>query len=267
MAFTYEGSTALITGASSGIGEVFASKLAARGCNLILVARSEDALNEIAGDLHEQYGITVDVMAADLIEAVNRDNIAEATEALGREVDLLINNAGFGTMGAFVKADALRERHQVDLNVTALTDLCHAFLPGMIERKHGAIINVASTASFQPMPYMAVYAATKAYVRSLSEALYAECKGRGVTVTALCPGPVATNFFEATESADADGMVKKVAGIMMTAEQVVDDALAAMEKGKAVVVPGVPNKLGALGSSLTPNRIITSLLAKGMRGK
>lgn len=264
MAFNYAGSTALITGASSGIGEAFANKLAAKGCNLILVARSEDALNQIAGDLHEQHGVTIDVMAADLIEPNNRDNVAEAVQALGRQVDLLINNAGFGTMGAFVKADPQRERSEVDLNVTALTDLCHAFLPGMLERQHGAIINVASTASFQPMPYLAVYAATKSYVRSLSEALHAECQGRGVTVTALCPGPVATNFFEATGSSKAQGMVKKVAGIMMTAEQVVDDALNAMEKGKAVVVPGMPNKLGALGSSLTPNRLITRLLAKNM---
>lgn len=267
MAFNYAGSTALITGASSGIGEAFASKLASKGCNLILVARSEDTLNQIAGDLHEQYGITVDVMAADLVDPANRDNIAQAAAELGREVDLLINNAGFGTMGAFMKADAQRERQEIDLNVTALTDLCHAFLPGMVERKRGAIINVASTASFQPMPYLAVYAATKAYVRSLSEAMHAECRGCGVTVTALCPGPTATNFFEATESGEADSMVKKVSGIMMTAEQVVDDALAAMEKGKAVIVPGMPNKLGAIGSAMTPNRMITGLLAKGMRGK
>ena len=265
MAFNYKGATALITGASSGIGEAFANTLAAKGCNLILVARSEDALNQIAGDLHEQHGVTVDVMAADLIDPANRDNVADAVQALGRQVDLLINNAGFGTMGPFVKADRLRERHQVDLNVTALTDLCHAFLPGMVERKQGAVINVASTASYQPMPYMAVYAATKSYVRSFSEALHAECKDRGVTVTALCPGPVATNFFEASQSRDLEGLVQKVSGIMMTAEQVVDDALAAMQKGKAVVVPGVPNKLGAWGSSITPNRLITKILAKNMR--
>lgn len=266
MKFEYKGATALITGASSGIGEAFANILAERGSNLILVARSEDVLNELAGDLHKKYGVTVDVMAADLSEAQNRDNIAEAAATLDRQVDLLINNAGFGTMGAFAKADGIRERQQVDLNVTALTDLCHAFLPSMLERGRGGIINVASTASFQPIPYMAVYAATKAYVRSFSEALHAECKGRGVTVTALCPGPVATNFFAATESKDIDGMVKKVSGIMMTAEQVALDALAAMEKGKAVIVPGTPNKLGALASSLTPNSMITTLLAKTMRG-
>lgn len=266
MAFKYKGATALITGASSGIGEAFANILASRGCNLILVARSEDILNEIAGDLHEAHGITVDVMAADLSEAQNRDNIADAVDALGRQVDLLINNAGFGTAGAFAKADGMRERQQVDLNVTALTDLSHAFLPGMVERGQGGVINVASTASFQPMPYMAVYAASKAYVRSFSEALHAECQGRGVTVTALCPGPVATNFFAATQSKDMDSMVKKISGVMMTAEQVANDALDAMDAGKAVVVPGMPNKLGALASSVTPNRLITRLLAKAMRG-
>lgn len=265
MAFEYKGATALITGASSGIGEAFANILASRGCNLILVARSEDVLNELAGDLHEEHGITVDVMAADLSEAQNRDNIAEATDALDRQVDLLINNAGFGSMGPFVKADGARERQQVDLNVTALTDLCHSFLPGMVERGHGGIINVASTASFQPIPYMAVYAASKAYVRSFSEALHAECQGRGVTVTALCPGPVATNFFAATESKDMDSMVKKISGIMMTADQVALDALNALEKGRAVVVPGAQNKLGALAASFTPNRLITSILAKTMK--
>ena len=266
MALNYQGATALITGASSGIGEAFAQQLAAKGCNLILVARSEDALNQLAGDLHDEHGVTVDVMAADLSETANRDNIAQACAELGREVDLLINNAGFGTMGAFAKADTARERQEVDLNVTALTDLCHYFLPAMLAKKQGGIINVASTASFQPIPYMAVYAATKAYVRSLSEAMHAECKGRGVTVTALCPGPVATNFFAATESKDIDGMVKKVSGIMMTADQVAADALRAMDKGQAVVVPGTPNKLGALASSLTPNRLITSMLAKTMKG-
>ncbi|MDD9892497.1 MAG: SDR family oxidoreductase [Gammaproteobacteria bacterium] len=266
MGFEYKGATALITGASSGIGEAFAKILAERGCNLILVARSEDVLNQLAGDLHDDHGVTVDVMAADLSEAVNCANVADAADALGRRVDLLINNAGFGTMGPFVKADADRERQEIDLNVTALTDLCHAFLPGMVERGQGAVINVASTASFQPMPYLAVYAATKAYVRSLSEALHAECKDRGVTVTALCPGPVATNFFEATQSKDIDGMVKKVAGIMMTSEQVALDALKAMEKGRAVVVPGAPNKLGAMAASLTPNRMLTSIMAKTMKG-
>lgn len=265
LALHYKGATALITGASSGIGEAFATLLAARGCNLILVARSEDTLNQIAGDLHEQYDITVDVMAADLTEVSSRENIAQACAELGREVDLLINNAGFGTMGAFAKADTARERQEIDLNVTALTDLSHHFLPTMLANKRGGIINVASTASFQPMPYMAVYAATKAYVRSLSEAMNAECKHSGVTVTALCPGPVATNFFAATESKGMDGVVEKMSGIMMTAEQVASDALKAFDKGRAVIVPGVPNKLGALAASCTPNAIVTRLLAKSMR--
>lgn len=265
MAFEYKGATALITGASSGIGEEFAKILAARGCNLIVVARSEDTLNQIAGDLHDAHGITVDVMAADLSEPDNCANVAEATAALGRRVDLLINNAGFGTMGPFVKADPIREHQEVELNVTALTNLCHAFLPGMVERHRGGIINVASVASFQPIPYMAVYAATKAYVRYLSEALHAECKGRGVTVTALCPGPVATNFFAATESKDIDSIVQKVAAIVMTPEKVVLDALKAMEKGQAVVVPGASNKLGAMASTLIPNRVLTNILAKTMK--
>jgi len=169
--YTYQGKTALITGASSGIGEAFAQGLAARGMNVILVARSETILNTLAQKLDEQYHVRTTVIPADLSHLDASATIKERVQELGLQVDLLVNNAGFGTYGHFETLDAQRDREEVLVNVAAVVDLSHAFLPAMFERGEGAIINVASTASFQPAPYMAIYGASKAFVLSFSAAL------------------------------------------------------------------------------------------------
>src|SRR6185503_21100614 len=165
---------ALITGASSGIGEAFAQALAAKGTDLILVARSEDKLRALAKQLNELHSRRVEVVTADLGLAGSAAKVHAAAEALGMKVDLLINNAGFGTVGSFLNQDPERERQEVLLNAAAVVDMTHAFLPAMVERGRGGIINVASVASFQPLPYMAVYAATKAFVLSFSQAVRGE---------------------------------------------------------------------------------------------
>src|SRR5689334_1537992 len=185
---------ALITGASSGIGEAFANTLAAKGCDLILVARSEDKLRALAKQLAEVHSRRVEVVTADLSLAGAAEKVHAATQALGMKVDLLINNAGFGTAGAFHQQDAARERQEVMLNCAAVIDMAHAFLPAMVEAGHGGIVNVASMASFQPIPYMAVYAATKAFVLSFGQGLRQEVRGKGVKVLSVCPGPVDTPF-------------------------------------------------------------------------
>src|SRR6266516_7963303 len=176
--FNYAGKAALITGASSGIGEAFAHILAARGMNLVLVARSADKLRVIAQALSEQHGIRADVVTADLCREGAMQEVYQRTQALGVPVDLLVNNAGFGTYGCFDTLAPEREHEEIMLNVTALVDLTHAFLPAMVERKEGGVINVASIAAFKPLPYQAVYGASKAFVLSFSLALWGENRTR-----------------------------------------------------------------------------------------
>lgn len=195
--FEYRGKVALITGASMGIGAAFARELAARGMNLVLVARSVDRLQALADELTPRHGIRVEVVPADLSQPDAGRAIAETCSRLGLEVHLLVNNAGFGTSGPFHTISPERERDEVMVNVLAVVDLTHRFLPGMRARKAGGIINVASTAAFQPIPYLAVYAASKAFVLSFSEALWAECQEEAVRVLALCPGPGGHAVFRA----------------------------------------------------------------------
>lgn len=252
--------TALITGASSGIGAAFARALAKAGKQLILVARSEDKLEALAASLRAEQGATVTVIPADLSLPECGRRLAAEVARQGLVVDLLINNAGFGAAGAFAKQDPARNAEMIQLNVSAVVDLAHAFLPAMLERGHGGILNVASVAGFQPLPQMAVYAATKAFVLSFSEALWAETRGRGVQVTALCPGPVDTAFFEATGTPELRKAVPK--GLMMTAEKVAAEALAALAAGRPVVVPGAGNKLLSTVPRLLPRRWMT--LASGL---
>ncbi|MBJ6764965.1 SDR family oxidoreductase [Myxococcaceae bacterium JPH2] len=255
--FTYQGRRALITGASSGIGESFARVLAARGMNLILVARSEDKLRALATELSSLHGIHAEAMPMDL----GRDGAARALwsrcEERGLEVDLLINNAGFATYAPFESSPLAREHEQVMLNVTALMDLSHLALPGMLARGEGGIINVASTAGYQPVPYMAVYGATKAFVLSFTEALWAENRERGVRVLALCPGPVETPFF------DVVGTRSVAVGVMMTSEQVVLSGLRGLEQGRPSLVAGWRNWLQANLARLSP-RALTVKVAAGM---
>lgn len=259
---TYQ--TALITGASSGIGAAFAATLARAGSDLILVARSEDKLRTLAGELTRETGRNIQVIAADLSKPDCGAKLKKQVEALDMSVDLLINNAGFGTVGRFESQDAGREAEEIRLNCSAVVDLAHAFLPAMLEAKRGAIVNIASSAAFQPMPFMSVYAATKAFVYSFSDGLREEVRNRGVTVVAVCPGPVDTAFFDATGSHHLRSKVPK--GTMVTAQQVVDESLAGLEAGSRVVVPGGLMKLSAAAGSAMPRGLMTRMLGRLMRG-
>jgi uncharacterized protein len=243
--FEYRGRTALVTGASWGIGTAFVEALAARGMNVILVARSADRLSQIA-DAAKKHGVRTEVIVADLSQATAAETVREQVEQRGLAVDLLLNNAGFATHGHFETIPAQRDHDEVMVNVTALVGLTHGFVPGMIARGAGAIINVASTAAFQPLPFMAVYGATKAFVVSFSRALAEEYRGRNIRVLVLCPGPTETNFFEACGS-------KQVAvGKLRTADQVVATGLRALEKGRAFVVDGAMNNVSGFMARMLP---------------
>lgn len=238
---------ALVTGASAGLGEIFARRLAAAGHRLVLVARREDRLHALAREIGNSR-----VLPVDLSDKAAASRIADDCKAAGEEVDLLVNNAGFGLAGRFVTMDAGQVRAMIDLNCGALADLCRAFAPAMVERRSGGIINVASTASFQPGPGMAVYFATKAFVLSFSEALHEELKPAGVSVSALCPGPTETEF-GAVAGFEPKGAFEKFG---MQAEPVVDAGLAGLKRNQAVVVPGVANKIGAQASRFLPRALI-----------
>lgn len=256
----FKGTTALITGASSGIGEVFARELAARGADVVLVARSEGKLAELAGELASKHSVKAEVLPADLGQPGAGHALAEQVAARGLTIDVLINNAGFGFLSPLVKTDADMMSTMVALNVAALTDLTHAFLPGMVERDRGAVVNVASTAAFQPVPYMAVYGATKAYVLSFTEALWGETKGTGVRVTCLCPGATATAFFEtAGEQAQL--------GTAMTPEVVVAAAFRALERGRPSVITGARNALLAQTTRFAPRKMVANIAERTMRPK
>lgn len=228
-------STALITGASSGIGKAFAQELAARKTNLVLVARSEDKLNQLAQELQDKYKIQVDVIVKDLTEPNAAAVVFDITKTKGLTIDLLINNAGFGDYGDFAERNGERQVKMVQLNILALVDLTHHFLPLMQQRRSGSIINVSSIAAFQPIPYLSVYAASKAFVLSFSEALWAENRNYGVRVLAVCPGPTETSFFtEANFPQSFTGKTSKIS----TSEEVVDDALRALARGDSTVISG-----------------------------
>ncbi len=233
--------TALVTGASMGIGAEFAKALAARKLDLILTARSQDKLETLAKELGDHHGIKTYCIPLDLsvpgAAAELRDRIAE----LGLTVDWLINNAGFGDFGAFAESDRAKSLAMVNLNITALMELTHDFLPGMIQRRSGTIINLASIAGYQPLPYMGLYAATKAFVLNFSEALWAENKEYGVRVLGLCPGPTRTEFFDA---ADFPTTVAPKPESATTPAQVVADAIAAVESNQPnCVTGGLANQL------------------------
>ena len=251
----------LITGASGGIGEAFARKLAAEKHNLVLVARTEKKLHELCDELMLKHQITAHYVALDLNEANADARLFEETERHAMEVDFLINNAGFGSMGDFSELELERELEMINLNISVLTALTHRYLVPMRARKNGTIINVASTASYQPIPFMATYAATKSFVRSFSEAIAEENRAHNITVSALCPGPTETNFFDA-----ANAQAFKMKG-MQTAEEVVETALSGAKRGKAVVVSGWTNYVGSVFASLTPNSLITKVIGGVLRPK
>ena len=253
--------TTLITGASSGIGAAFARKLAARGRNVLLVARSEDKLIALCNELGRLTSIRAQYVALDLRKPDAADLLIEETKKRELEIEMLINNAGFGSMGDFVKLDLDRELQMIDLNVRTLIALTHKFLVPMRERKQGTIINVASTAGFQAVPYMATYAATKAFVLSFSEALWEENRLHGVHVMALCPGVTETNFFEA---ADIDRPPMR---IVQTPEEVVDTALRALARHKSTVISGWSNLLAVEAERFVPRNVVTKVAGKALRSR
>lgn len=244
----------LITGASAGLGEGFARALAAKKKNLLLVARREERLAALATELR-QGGVAVEVIAADLAAPDGAEKLMTEAGKRGLTVDALINNAGFGARGAFAELDLARQREMIMLNCTALMELCHRVLPGMIERKSGGILNVASTASFQPGPWMAVYYATKAFVLSFSEALHEEVKPHGIRVAALCPGATRTEFADVAGMADSE-LFQRFAAPM---EGVVRDGLAALDNNQAVKVSGVLNLMMAESIRLAPRAFARKL--------
>ena len=253
--------TTLITGASSGIGEAFARRLAARGENLLLVARSEDKLASLCEELGQSHKVKAQYVALDLTESDAPGELFAETNRRGLFIETLINNAGFGSMGDFAALDLGRELQMVDLNIKALVALAHLYLKPMREQKRGTILNVASTAAFQGVPYMATYAATKAFVLSFSEALWDENRALGVHVMALCPGVTETNFFAAAQT---DKPPMRVA---QTAEQVVDTALKGLKRGKSHIISGWTNYIMAESERLVPRWIVARIAGKAMRPK
>ncbi|MFN7929134.1 MAG: SDR family oxidoreductase [Blastocatellia bacterium] len=253
----WKNKTVLITGASYGIGVAFCERLAAAGASLILTARSEDRLQTLAAQLRAQYGCAVQVIGADLAAPTGARDIFAATTRQNLTVDLLINNAGFGALGEFTSLTLSRQLEMIQVNVSSLVELTHLYLQTMKARQAGAILNVASTASFQAVPYFAVYAATKAFVLSFSEALAEECLPYNVRVMALCPGSTATNFQEVAGSQRIN-----TPRFPQTAEQVADAGLAALSQGRAATISGTMNKVQTQLQRALPRRVITKLAGK-----
>lgn len=229
---------ALVTGASSGIGAEFARKLAARGMHLVLTARRQELLQQLADELHTRHGTKTEIIVSDLSELAEPQRLMDAIAAKNIQVELLVNNAGFGWVGTVDETEMPRMRELLKLNIAALVELTYLVIPGMLQRGHGGVINVSSVAAFQPVAYMPVYSASKAFVLHFSEALWAECRDRGVTVTALCPGTTQTEFFDV---ANVPGWLKK--HHFSTPDEVVKAALKAFERGKQFAVPGWRNRL------------------------
>lgn len=250
---------ALITGASSGIGVEIARLLAARGHQLVLVARREDRMQALADELRAAHGVRVEVLGCDLTDAAARGALEGQIEALDLEVDVLINNAGYGSGGSFLELDRVSEVEMVRLNCETLVDLTARFAPAMAGRSAGAILNVGSVASYQPLPTQATYGASKAFALSFSEALHAELGPQGITVTALCPGPVRTEFFERAGISAAD---KLPDAIWATPQQCAKVAIEGLEHGKRVVIPGASAKVSALGGRYTPRRPLLAVLGR-----
>jgi short-subunit dehydrogenase len=251
--------TTLITGASTGIGAAFARKLAARGRNVLLVARSEDKLIALCNELGRLTSIRAQYVALDLQQPDSGAQLFEETQKRELEIDMLINNAGYGSMGDFARLDLDRELEMIQLNVRAVVDLTHRFIGPMRERKRGTIINVASTAGFQAVPYMSTYAATKAFVLTFSEALAEENRLHGIHVMALCPGVTETNFFEASK------IDRPPMRTIQTPEEVVDAALRALDRHKTVAISGWTNWFVVEAERFVPRSMVTKLAGKALR--
>lgn len=251
--------TTLITGASSGIGETFARRLAAEGENVLLVARSEERLASICNELGREHGVQAQYVAMDLTQDETGAQLFDEVGRRGLEIETLINNAGFGSMGDFLKLDLETELKMVDLNIRALVDLTYRFLGPMRDRRRGAIINVASTAGFQPVPFMTTYAATKAFVLSFSIGLWEENRPYNVQVMALCPGVTDTNFFEAGH------IDKPPMRLSQTPEQVVETALRGLKRGKSHIISGWSNYLMTESERLVPRSLVARAVGSVLR--
>jgi uncharacterized protein len=261
-------STALVTGASAGIGAEIARELAIRGHGLVLVARRRDRLVELAQELADAHSVRAEAVGADLSKASSVARLPGRIASLGLDVEILVNNAGFATGGPFHQSDPERELDQVRVLVEAVVSLTSAFLPSMVERGRGAILNVASTAGMQPMPYSAGYSAAKAYVLTFSEAIHQELQGRGVTVTALCPGPVETDFWQIADWQVATGQSfeRAIPGpALITAEQAARAGVEGLASGSRVVVPGLPMRTAMRASRYIPNAIKLPAIEWAMR--
>jgi short-subunit dehydrogenase len=254
--------TAIVTGASSGIGTEIARELARRGHGLTLVARREDRLKALADELAHTHSIRAEVIAADLTDADSRRELPAQLEARGVHADILVNNAGFTTMGPVSMADRAAELALVRTNVEAVVDLCTLFVPGMVTRHRGAVLNTASTAAFQPLPGQAGYGASKAFVLSYGRALRAELRGTGVSVTTLCPGPVETGFAEAAGMTDEQAAETLPKIMWIPASDVARAAIEGLAAGRGVVIPGKANRAGAGLAHLAPKALLLPLMAK-----
>lgn len=250
--------TTLITGASSGIGRDLAELFAQAGDNVVLVARNADRLGHLATELQTRFKVGAVAVPIDLADPAAPEELFHLMHEQGIDVDTLVNNAGFGTHGPFAQADPHEQLQMLQVNVVALTALTRLFLPAMVRRKRGRVLNVASTAAFQPGPLMAVYYASKAYVLSFSEAIAAELHRTGVTVTALCPGPTATEFHTRANIANT----KLFQANTMTSMDVARAGYQGLLRGKRIVIPGAKNKLLASAVRFTPRKLVTSIAKK-----
>lgn len=253
---------ALVTGASSGIGAALARELHRRGHHVVLAARRAELLDDLAAGL----GSRTSVVAADLSRREDRAGLPGRLAGLGLTVDVLVNNAGLATMGPQCRAEAPAELNVIEVDVAAVVDLCVRFLPGMVARGHGAVLNVASVGAFGPLPGQAVYGASKAFVLSYTHALRGELRGTGVSATTLCPGPVRTGFGESAGFSTADAEKLLPAPLWVSPDEVARAGVEAMIAGRAVVIPGRLNRAAAALYHLAPRRLMTPLLARSHPG-
>jgi short-subunit dehydrogenase len=247
-------STCLVTGASSGIGAEIARGLARRGHGVTLAARREERLRELAEEISGEHGVRAETVSVDVSDVDARSRLKADVEERGLTVEVLVNNAGFGSGGKFTELDAEEEASIIRTNVESVVALTGHFLPDMVRRGRGAVLNLASLISFQPMPFQATYGASKAAVLSFTEAIHEELRGTGVTITAICPGPVRTEFGEMGGFGGADDKIPD--RVWLDADKVAEDAIEGLEKGDRVVVPGVMNQLAAFAGHYTPRAML-----------
>ncbi len=258
--------TCLVTGASSGIGEEIAAQLASRGLGVTLVARTESRLRALAERLAERHGVRAEWIVADLADEEARALLPTRVAERDLAVNVLVNNAGFSTVGPVHRSDPAREMAMVRTDVEAVVHLCSLFTPGMVERRSGVVLNVASTAAFQPVPGQAGYAASKAFVLSYSYAIREELRPHGVTVTTLCPGPVETGF-AAVAGFDEDEAASALPKVMwLPAREVAAAAVRGMDANRAVVIPGAANRITAVVAGVSPRRLLVPIVARGHPG-